>query len=53
MHPDAFDDVLPLSEDPKIRDKQIELRAYAKEHGRDIGRTDKQPSWCPLVRKTK
>ena len=51
MHPEA-NNTSPLSDDPKIRDKQIELRARMAEHGRSIGKSlfAKQPDWCPLMR---
>lgn len=51
MHPEANNSI-PLSNDPKIRDKQIELRAMMSEHGRSIGKNAfaKQPDWCPLKR---
>lgn len=51
MHPEA-NNTSPLSDDPKIRDKQIELRARMAEHGRSIGKSAfaKQPEWCPLLR---
>ncbi len=41
-----------LSKDPKVREKQIELRAKMAEHGRPIGKSlfAKQPDWCPLRR---
>lgn len=49
MHPEA-NNVSPLSDDPKIRDKQIDLRARMAEHGRSISKSlfAKQPEWCPL-----
>lgn len=47
MHPDAFGD-MKLSEDRAKRDKQMQLRGRLLEHGRDIGKTESQPSWCPL-----
>lgn len=52
MHPEA-NNSSPLSDDPKIREKQIELRARMAEHGRSIGNKSalaKQPDWCPLKR---
>lgn len=49
MHPEAFDD-MKLSDDPKVRDKQLEIRGRLKEHGRRIGRTENQPDWCPFKR---
>lgn len=49
MHQDAFGD-MKLSDDQAIRDKQIELRGRLLEHGRDIGKTERQPEWCPLRR---
>lgn len=54
MHPEANNDS-PLSDDPKIREKQIELRAGMAKHGRMIGKSlfAKQPHWCPLLREEK
>lgn len=49
MHPDMFHD-MALSDDQKVRDKQLEMRGRLKEHGRHIGRTELQPDWCPLRR---
>jgi len=51
MHPEA-NNSSPLSDDPKIREKQIELRARMAEHGRSISKSlfAKQPDWCPLMR---
>lgn len=51
MHPEANNST-PLSDDPKVRDKQIELRARGAELGRFIGKSSfaKQPDWCPLLR---
>lgn len=43
MHPEAFD-----PEREKIRQRLI---GQMLEHGRSIGRTDRQPDWCPLLRK--
>ena len=51
IHPDAFGD-LKLSDDTEIRDKQIALRTRLLEHGRNIGRTERQPGWCPLINGT-
>lgn len=52
MHPEANNGG-PLSDDPKVRERQIEIRARLSEHGRSIGKSSfaKQPSWCPLKRK--
>lgn len=50
MHPQALDDIGALSSDPSIAAKQIEIRAWLKEHGRHIGKTERQPEWCPLRR---
>lgn len=47
MHPEAFNDE-PLSDDAKIAAKQGEMRGRMLEYGRHIGRTEKQPDWCPL-----
>lgn len=51
MHPEA-NNSSPLSNDPKVREKQIELRARMAEYGRSIGKSvfAKQPDWCPLRR---
>src|SRR5437763_13433931 len=50
-HPEAYDDINePLSDDPKIAAKQGELRAHLIEEGRHIGKTERQPDWCPLRR---
>jgi hypothetical protein len=51
MHPEANNSG-PLSDDQKIRDKQIELRTRMAEHGRTIEKSAfaKQPNWCPLKR---
>ena len=51
MHPEAFDD-MPLSDDRAIRDKQIEMRTRHMQHGRNIGKTENQPDWCPLRRES-
>lgn len=48
-HPDCYGDE-PLSEDLRIRDKQVVLRAQNAEHGRLIGDCDIQPDFCPLKR---
>ena len=49
MHPNAYDDITPkLSDEPKIAAKQGELRARLMQRGRHIGKTEKQPDWCPL-----
>jgi len=49
MHPDANNNG-PLSDDPKVRERQIEIRAQLAESGRSISKSlfAKQPSWCPL-----
>lgn len=49
MHPEAFNDS-PLSEDQAVRDKQIEIRTSLLQYGRNIGKTESQPPWCPLLR---
>ena len=49
MHPEAYDD-MPLAADQATRDKQLEIRGRLKAHGRHIGKTEKQPDWCPLRR---
>lgn len=51
MHPEA-NSSSPLSDDPKVRDKQIEMRTRMAEHGRSIEKSifAKQPDWCPLRR---
>lgn len=49
MHPDSYGD-MELSDDQRIRDKQIILRTRLTGHGRDIGKTELQPVWCPLKR---
>lgn len=51
MHPEA-NNSSPLSDDPKVRKKQIELLERMVEHGRSIGKSlfAKQPDWCPLMR---
>lgn len=49
MHPEAFNDK-PLSDNPETAAKQKEIRARIAEHGRTIGKTDLQPSWCPLLK---
>lgn len=46
-HPDAFGP-LKLSDNPDTAFKQGEMRAELKKHGRHIGRTERQPDWCPL-----
>jgi hypothetical protein len=48
-HPEAYE-FEPLSNDPAIAVKQGELREGIRRHPRDIGKTEKQPSWCPLKR---
>lgn len=51
MHPQAYDEVRePLSGDPKVAELQGQIRARLMEHGRHIGKTEKQPDWCPLKR---
>lgn len=47
-HPKCYDD-LPLSDDPLTRGKQEAMREQNAKAGRFIGRTDKQPAWCPLL----
>jgi len=47
MHPDAFGP-MPEGLTPKQAAKWGELRGRNLEHGRDIGRTERQPEWCPL-----
>ena len=48
-HPDAYE-FGPLAADPAVAAKQGELRARIRQHPRNIGKTEKQPDWCPLRR---
>lgn len=45
-HPDAHE----ISSDPWIANIQGKMAAFSP-GGRAIGKTDKQPEWCPLKRK--
>lgn len=49
MHPQAFDDLdngtLDNPDKEKTRQRLIGMML---EHGRDIGKTEEQPNWCPL-----
>jgi len=51
MHPEA-NNSSPLSDDPRVREKQNELRVRMATLGRTIGKSlfAKQPDWCPLLR---
>jgi hypothetical protein len=49
FHPDAFGD-LKRPEDETLRDKFNAMVARMLHHGRDIGKTEEQPNWCPLRR---
>ena len=49
-HPQAMDD-LALPDDPVKAEKILEMRKRIDEllgPGRHIGRTERQPDWCPL-----
>lgn len=50
MHPDAWneDTSVPLTPEQELR--AAEIRALVGKEGRNIGRTEKQPCWCPLLR---
>jgi hypothetical protein len=51
MHPEAFDDLDKIHPDPeKEKLRQRMIGAMLKE-GRDIGKTELQPDWCPLKSK--
>lgn len=50
MHPMAFDAGVPMADPAKEAAKQRIIGRLMKE-GRDIGKTEKQPDWCPLRRK--
>lgn len=47
-HPEAFEP-LHLTDDPEKNRIIEKLKAMQTE--RDIGKTDLQPNWCPLLRK--
>jgi hypothetical protein len=51
MHLEAHE-FEPLSNDPAIAAKQGALRERLSKHGRDIGKTEIQPEWCPLRKGT-
>jgi hypothetical protein len=48
MHPEAFDDTVrePLPPEKELIRQRLIGRLL--EHGRSIGRTERQPDWCPL-----
>lgn len=50
MHPEAFDDGPPLS-DPDKEMLRLRWKKIVARDGRNIGKTEKQPDWCPLNRK--
>lgn len=50
MHPEAFDDGQPLS-DPDKEMLRLRWKKIVSRDGRNIGKTEKQPDWCPLNRK--
>jgi hypothetical protein len=50
MHPASFDDQPALDDPEKEKIRQRIIGGMLKD-GRDIGRTESQPDWCPLLRK--
>jgi hypothetical protein len=50
MHPKAFDAGVPCADPEKEAAKQ-RIIGRLMEHGRDIGKTEEQPDWCPLRNK--
>jgi hypothetical protein len=48
VHPEAFEP-LPPTTDPELAQAVERLRAKLNE-GRYIGKTERQPEWCPLRR---
>lgn len=53
MHPAAFDDDRSFKPAPDPEAEKLRQRLIGKllEQGRDIGKTEEQPDWCPLRRK--
>jgi len=54
LHPHAYDDVdciLTPGERSEVAAVRKELDAITQREGRSIGRTERQPEWCPLKRK--
>jgi hypothetical protein len=51
MHPHAYDNLqeAPLA-DPEKEKLRQRLIGHLLEEGRNIGRTELQPGWCPLKR---
>ena len=49
-HPKAFDDLDTPTDDERIKRIRAEIHARMTEGGRDIGKTERQPQWCPLLR---
>lgn len=50
MHPEAFDDMVREPLLPEKETVRQRLIGAMLEHGRSIGRTERQPDWCPLRR---
>lgn len=51
IHPNAFDDNLrePMS-DPEKEKLRVEIISLTGREGRNIGKTERQPEWCPLLK---
>lgn len=53
MHPDAYNDTdSPALHDPEKEKIRQRLIGRLLKEGRHIGRTERQPTWCPLKRET-
>lgn len=50
MHPDASNEDTSVSLTAEQQVLAAEIRALVGKDGRHIGRTEKQPEWCPLLR---
>ena len=50
FHPEANSDGDdPNETDPVLLEARAHLMELARKYGRDIGKTDRQPKWCPLL----